>query len=203
MKTEQPNTVKLSTGSTYTVQPVSETTINLVRAAVKRRLEAEGVPLSPPVYTITTLGGTETAAHDETTLQTEEDKRAWTNYQLGLKRLAKEQDEAQMKVWLMALDFDMPEDDGWKAKQRFLGIEIPEDPMELRYHYLTTEILRTAEDLLTVIGGVTKASYHGVIQEEDLDAALNSFRHTLQGRPARKQKDKAGAVEPQSGAAGA
>lgn len=174
------NTLTLSNGQTYKVKPVAETLVNLARDGVRKKFIDAGEPVNPPTYTAQIAGGvTETLYHDETTLSSDADKAAWKAHKDALARLDAAQNVAVMKAWFTGIDFELPEDTSWMSMQKWLGIDIPTDTMELRYHYLTTEIFKTANDLLEFFATVNKLSYAGVVSEADLDAAINSFRDNL------------------------
>lgn len=176
----QGKTITLSNGKDYQVQPISETLVNLAKDAIRRKFIERGEPVAPPTYTVTLAGGaTEDIPHDEKSLETDQDKMLWKLHQDALTRLEEEQNMAAMKVWMSGLVFDMPETDDWKNMQQWLGVVIPTEPMELRYHYLKTEVLKTPGDLLVLLDAVMKLSYAGVVSEADLDAALSSFRNNL------------------------
>jgi hypothetical protein len=179
--------VTLSDGRKYQVTAVSDTLVNMVKEAVRKEFEAKGEQTLPPTYTV--IGAGEVShqePHDETTLETDEDRAAWKNYQDTLARLTVETNNRVMKVWMTGLRIDLPEDDNWLQVQKWFGVNVPENPMDLRYHYITTEILRSPEDLFTVLNDIMKESYKGMVKEDDLEAAINSFRDNLQGKASKQ-----------------
>ena len=175
--------VTLSDGRKYQIAAVSDTLVNMVKEAVRKEFEAKGEPILPPTYTIIGAGEvTHQEPHDETTLETDEDRAAWKDYQNALARLTVETNNRVMKVWMTGLRVDLPEDESWLQAQKWLGVEIPKEPMDLRYHYITTEVLRSPEDLFAVLNEIMKESYKGMVKEGDLDDAIASFRDNLQGK---------------------
>jgi hypothetical protein len=170
-------------GKEYEIAPVSDVLINLVKEAVKREFIERGEPINPPTYEIETAGGGKSIeAHDETTLSTDDDRKAWAAHIEAVQRLTIEVNNRTNKAWLSGIVFDIPEDENWKAHQKFLGVRIPDDPEEMRWHYLTTEILKSTDDYMTALSQIMKESYRGVVKEDDIDAAIGSFRNQLQGQ---------------------
>lgn len=178
--------VELSNGAMVEVQAVSDTLIGMAQEAVRRRFIEAGEPINPPTYTVEHPGGaTSQEPHDETTLETDEDRAAWAKHQEALTRLAAAQSEAQMKVWFSGLVFEMPADDAWIELQRWMGVEVPDEGLERRYHYIVTELVKTPEDMFRVLEAITAVSYEGAITEDDLSSAIRSFRDQLQAKPSK------------------
>lgn len=178
-------TVELSDGTVVEVTAVSDTLIGMAQEAVRRRFVEAGEPITPPTYTVEHPGGaTSQEPHDETTLETDADRAAWAAHKDALARLATAQSEAQMKVWFSGLVFEMPADDTWIERQRWMGVDVPEGALEQRYHYVITELVKTPEDMFRVLEAITAVSYEGAITEDDLSSAIRSFRNQLQAKPA-------------------
>lgn len=191
--------VKLGSGKEYEVEAVSDTLVNLAKEAVRNEFLAKGEPIDPPTYKVTTAGGgVSEEPHDETTLSTDEERAAWTAYIEANKRLEIAVNQRTMKVWLMGLKVELPEDKKWIETQEWLGITVPENPIDRRYHYVTTEILKSPDDLFTTLNAIMKESYRGMVKPEDLDAAIETFRDKLQGQAAVKFAPKEGPLVAQS-----
>lgn len=132
----------------------------------------------PPSYEVKlATGGTERHVHDETTVQTDEEKKALADYQSECTRITNEHAlKLTRLVVLRGMTFDYPASDDWVKEQEFLGIQVPADPMERRLHYVETEVLGTKEDVEAVMLGVMRASG---VNEEMVLAMEDSFRHPL------------------------
>lgn len=129
---------------------------------------------APPTYTVETATGVkEVHTHDETTLETAEDKAAWAEYQDNLKAAQAKLNESLMRVVLLrGLKVDIPAN-GWVKEQEYMGITVPDDPTERRMHYLQTEALATREDYEAAVAGVMGASG---VPEEVIRQAEDTFR---------------------------
>jgi len=155
--------------------------IQSLQKAVERELRAKGLPLDPPTYTVTTAtGDVETHVHDEASISTEEEKVAWAAYKAAQEQLTNETNERVSRAMLsLGVVVDDPPD-GWADDMRYLGLEVPEDPRELRSFYLEMEILKTPADLMNAIIAITRLSADGMPQEA-LESAEALFRRSLEG----------------------
>ena len=171
-----------SRGIELQFKPVPQMLIDRVRLAHK-------LP-DPPTYEIKSItGAVEKHFHDETTLETDEDRAAWSAYIAERDAALVEANRAFMRlVFLRGVECEMPSDDTWAREQRLMGIDVPTDALEKRLHYLETEVVATAQDADAIVRGVLEAS--GVPQEA-LAQAEDTFRHS-------PQRD---AVEPADGQA--
>lgn len=199
-----------SDGQEYELRPVSDTLLERARAGVVKRFKAEGKPIDPPTYTIVNVAGEETVhEHDETTLEyplelvleelgedadqeeaasiaeerTQENQQQWIAYLDAQEELAAAVNDMQMRVWLRGIVVDEEEvqNGDWIQFQEWLGAEIPEPGLDRWYHYMTTEVLKTPEDFLQVIQKLSLISYAGLVSEEVIESAIDSFRDRLQG----------------------
>src|SRR5690606_31526822 len=114
---------------------------------------------APPTYTVETAGGEpEVHEHDETTLATDEDRAAWASY-----LVAKAEWEAALKDRLIRVVFlegvrTRPASDDWVKRQQFLGLAVPDDPLEREVHYVKTVLVRTPEDAEGILTAVMALS---------------------------------------------
>lgn len=156
------------------------------------KLQAQHPMPGPPTYTIETATGVkETHPHDETTLETDEDKAAWADYQARLKAATSAFNLALMRlVLLRGIKVEIPEDDGWVREQAFIGIAVPEAPLERRMHWLETEALANESDYMQAVSGVMEASG---VPEEVIGEAQATFRGELGSKAAQ------GAATPPNG----
>ena len=103
--------------------------------------------ITPPTYTVSIAGGEESEEldHDETTLDTDEDKAAWADYQERLGTAIQEYNEQTAKT-LITFGIDMdPPDDGWQADFEFCGIPVPEG-LERKVFYFQRVLLTDPVD---------------------------------------------------------
>jgi len=132
-----------------------------------------------PKYKITTASGDEVwEPHNETTLETDEDKLLYRRYVEELAKADGIINERMFRLICMrGLEVTMPEDTSWIDMQRFLGVDIPEDPLELKYLYIQTEVIGSIEDITTITDMVMEATG---VPEEALAEARRSFPSALQ-----------------------
>lgn len=163
------------------VGAVSETLIEMAKKTVEVSFEKRGARITPPTYTITTASGaTQEIAHDETTIETDEERQAWDEYVSNLRLIEIEKQRKQMQIYMNALQVELPDDDSWEVFQtEILGIDVPQEPREKLQHYIETEILITPADAIDMIEAITKATYKGVVEESAVEAAMESFRRNL------------------------
>ncbi len=191
--------IKLTTsrGREIEIQPVSDTLIGMALANIEKEWRARGEPLDAPTYTVPIAGGAdfETYPHDErSAAQTSPEVLAqFRAYEDANARLDAEKEQRRLKILLHGLKFEIL-DDGWEGMQKLLGVEIPTDPEERWFHYLTTEVLVTPDDLLRAIELVTKASYAGAVDEDAISAAMDNFRGQLRENSAKAFANRTGAV---------
>jgi hypothetical protein len=205
-------------GQTYKVRPVNDTLVTQSLAKIERAYRERGEPLDPPTYTVQihlpdgSIGGEETLAFDEKALevpgdelQTAKNKSDWAAHKNALARLEAEQNTKRSYLWLMGGVICETEAtaEGWAREQQSIyGIDIPADPMERRWHYLTTVACPTAEDLARAIGAVTGISLSGLVASEEVDAMVETFRYQIQRAAPGGIAHPASTVEPQPEVAG-
>jgi hypothetical protein len=183
---------------------VSDTYLAAAKAHATADFRARGELIEPPTYEVKLAGGTvENFPHDETTLevkvaadaadpvvaaleadrQTAANRAAWKAHKDAVERLERAGSAASTRAMLeMGIELELPEDDAWLKRQRRAHIEIPEDPDDRRYHWLTSEVLVSFDDLMNAIQGITELTYKGAVKEEDIAAAMDTFRGQLQGQ---------------------
>lgn len=178
-----------SDGLQVPIAPISLIEMDLAEAGLRQDFLDQGEPLDPPSYTVQTVGGGEEIHfHDETTLEvpgdevkTAENLKAWEAHIEALKRHNAERSVIQSNIILDGLQVELPEDDAWEIRQRSYHIRIPVDPIEKRRHYIQTVILKTPDDLMRLMEQVMILSTQGVVSEEAVKAAVNTFRGAVPG----------------------
>ena len=141
---------------------------------------------TPPTYEVEVVGGDkEFHVHDATTLETDEDKQAWAEYQTALAAANTDMVERILRLLFVRATGDVvPAGDGWVEEQTYFGIAVPVDPMERKIHYIQTELLTHSDDIsafmLAAMGLVG-------VGNEVIRAAEETFRN-----PVREGREDAG-----------
>lgn len=164
-----------SVGREIKLAPVPQMLVEKVRDAAMRSVD---VPPAPTYEVQIGDGeGTATYYHDATSVQTPEEKAAWDAYQAAL---ARQNQAAATRVMNFYYTRGIAEemDGGWEAEQRYFGVEIPEDPIERKLHWIQTELLVSPVDFQEAIVAIMEASG---VDEEATRAARSSFRSNARG----------------------
>lgn len=188
-------------GCEVKLRPVSRQLIYSVMLACRREAEQRGDPLKPPTYTVETAGGgKETYEHDADSIAapgtSEAEKAAWEKHQAALRALEEAQRERVARVLLLegiALEGPPPE---WVARMKRYGIELPEDPDDLRLVWLSMDVLRTPADMRDAVQQIMLLSMAGLSKEE-IEAAEAAFRGPVPGHTAERVADTAGRLDGQ------
>lgn len=192
-KKEQRDVFITSTGIELPLKRISPILVDKAQAS-------EPMPERPTYTAETAGGGTELHPHDHTTLETDEDKAAWQEYLMKTafaQRLINER--VTMVMFYRGIDYDaidLPEDDTWITEQReVFGIDVPEDPLKLKRHWVETEALSTPEEIKELV--VRLMAMTGA-PEEVVAVAERSFRRPVEGDAPAESTDSEGGVELQS-----
>lgn len=146
-------------------------------AAEKKALEL--YPATMPTYDEPLMGGgVQTFEHDDKSVEgNPEAKAALDLYRSQLQKRTGYINEKMMQFYVLTgTVVELPENDRWLRRQRFFGIEIPDDEDALLYHYITTELLGDARELMELVEQIMVASG---IDPDSLAAARVSFRGLL------------------------
>lgn len=138
--------------------------------------------------------------HDEKSIAddktTPEEREQWRLYREALARQQVVSANKVMELFIAkGVKLEQPIDPNgeWAELQRFFGVEIPTNPIQLKIHYIKTEILSSPDDINGVIAKVMEASG---IDPALLSAARSSFRGYLRQRQnATSGTDGAGDTE--------
>ncbi len=133
---------------------------------------------SPPTYEVETAGGDiETHIHDETTLETDEDRAAWAAYQIAHAKANEAMIEKILRLLFAKATGDvLPPSDDWAKEQAYLGVDVPGDPLERKIHYIQTELLTHTSDIMAFM---TAAMALTGVDEEVVESAEATFRHPV------------------------
>jgi hypothetical protein len=189
-------------GRIISVRPVDmKFGVTLLRNSIKGRYERAGEPITPPTYTITTASGAkETHPHDETTLQTEEDKAAWAAHASAKARMDREFSEGFMRYLLLGgvICAAIPKE--WVEQCTFLGLDLPENAGERKLLYIQMELLPTPADLERAMAAIMAVSGSG--SQEMIRTAEDLFRRAMAGPSAQLDTSAGGRVELQPSVSG-
>lgn len=154
--------VKLSLFPPLQAQMVEE-------AARKEAIKLYGEAVRPTYHT----EADEDLPHDESTLETDEDKAKWLAYQ---DLLTKHQTHVGNKMMRFVLYYgvdEKPDDEAeWQERQRYFGIEIPDDPIGRKIHYIQSELIYSAADVQEIMRRIMVLSG---VRAEVIDAAAATF----------------------------
>ena len=115
--------------------------------------------------------------HDETTLETDAEKSAYLEYLTKVNEDRLAYNERALKLTLLkGVKVEIPDLTQWKAERVYLGLDVPEDELSLKFLWIYTEVIGTIEDLRTIQDEVANASG---VSEEKISATEESFRHSL------------------------
>jgi len=164
-------TFTTSLGKTVIIRKIPQLLLDKIQASIDRP--------EPPKYKIITASGEEVwESHTENTLETDDDKLLYKKYKEAMTEADNKLNENMFKVIIMrGIDIPLPEDTSWIDMQRFLGVKIPDDPLELKYLYIQTEIIGTAEDIVALTSMVMEMTG---VPEDALAEARKSFQGIVQ-----------------------
>lgn len=136
------------------------------------------MPQAPTYEVKTATGATETHPHNETTLETDQDRAAWAEYQRTLKIRGAAFLTAQIRMCLLeGVEVVARPNVDWEKRQRLIGFTVPDDPLEKEMYFLETEITANETDVMQLIAGVARMSG---IDEEAVSDLENSFRGAME-----------------------
>jgi hypothetical protein len=158
-------------GKEITLSLVPPLQAQMVRdAAQKAAIKELGDPVKPTYKT----EADEIFTHDETTLTTDEEKAAWTEYKRVEAAVDAQVSEKMLRFFLYhGVNVDPDEDTTWRAEQEFFGLEIPTDPIGRKVHYIQTVLIFSASDIQ---GITTKLLEMAGVRPEVVEAATATFR---------------------------
>lgn len=169
---------EFTTRSGHKIRLVAIPYVNVfkIRKQVYTDFEARGEPITPPTYEIKLYtGDTETIAHDEKSLKTDEDRKAWNEYRQALRRLQIEQNrKAGEYIFRRGIMVDSEAIEAWAIQQKKWKLDVPEDEEEQREAYLN-DVLADPRDLKEVSTVIMRLSFQGHISEEAISAAEAMF----------------------------
>jgi len=178
-----------ATGVEIPLKPISVRTLDDLTLGWEKVLA-----IKPPKYTVEIVGGeTQEMEHDESTLNTDEDRAAWAAYIAELNAAIVKHNEASIKV-LVTFGIELnPPDDGWESDFEFCGIPVPEQAAERKVFYCQRVLLTDPADEQKIVRQIQNISR---LSGEALDRADALFRNTVSDE---RGMDTAGGSADQSG----
>lgn len=171
-------------GKALTITPSSPYQIENYRLSFIEQYEKENPPVERPTYrTETAGGGFEILPHDETTVQTDEEKAAWEAY-AGHERGRDNFVNTKILDVLIVenLDVDPATDKAWLAKKTYFKVDLPHNDIELKLFYVKEHLVFNEED-----GGDFNKLPLAIMQlsgisQRAVAAGKATFRNTLRQR---------------------
>lgn len=186
---ECPSTFVTSEGIELHLRAIPPLLTDKLRLSLKK-------PLAPTYEAEMVGGGVEIHDHNETTEKSSEEAQKWSKYLRDLENYSGEMNVLVNQQFVRrGVDYsglDLPEDEEWIIVQESLGLVVPEDGLQRKWHYVETEALATRED---VTGFITKLMLLTTVSEEVMAIVEESFRRTVAGAGLVKSEDSEGSVE--------
>lgn len=173
------NTITTVDGEQLVIHPVSYREIIQVRQRVEAEFRERGEPIDPPTYTVKTEVGPQTYTHDETTVETDEEKAIWKAHQDALTRLTVARSQAVSELIILKALRIRSVPDEWIEEQKLFGIPVPENQRERLLAYAESRFLQTPKDIATLVNAVIQMALTGSVTEAEVKAAEESFRSPL------------------------
>ena len=169
-----------SAGNVYPVHGISPLLPDLIRTAVTSEWNRAGRALPEvPAYEVELADGhKQKFPHNETTLETDEDRAAWAAYQAADNEFEQEINLRVLKAVCLAVDVDPMQDKAWREEQAVIGVDLPENPAELRLQYVQTQVIKSADDTARLMTAVMVIS--GLMDEDQAAAAEAAFRGEME-----------------------
>ena len=196
-----------SEGVKVRLKPVSQMLLAKIRLGYQKRFREAGEPIDTPTRIAKTVAGEEvelTLDADSLEIpgkpeETAENERLWAEHQAALERLNLVLQEELMSC-VLARGVELTEREGWESEQERFGVEIPEDPIDRKIHYITTELVQTPRDMANLYMAIIRLSNRGAVDEEALEAAEATFRDSVRAGQENDESgqtaDSAGGVAP-------
>ncbi len=177
--------ITFNTGYTLEFRPVSRVKIAKINLAVIKEFQERDELLDPPTYY--TVEPTKSnpegikESHNETTLMTDEDKKAWALYENTRIRLKEEQAIRSCKyVLFKGIVTDIEPTEEWLEQERKLGIELSKDKDDLKLEYLYDEILISPKNVGLATSRPLVLGDEGAITDVEVEAVEDTFQGNVE-----------------------
>lgn len=176
-------TFTTSTGRVVKLQAVSPLLLDRIPHSLEKEWKRLGKALpKKPVYFAQTMGGgLEPNEHDEKSLTTDEDKRAWAEWQKAQAEWDAETNRRVLYAILLEGVLDEHPTPQWEARQRAIGLDVPDEEFEKQLAYVQTEIIRTSDDLTGIVRAVLELAG---VKGELTATAVETFPGAVEGQAA-------------------
>lgn len=162
----------------YTTPSGQELTLRPVgRRYVQQILSKPETPKKPTYEAVTVSGHIEIHEHDEKSLETDEEKAAWLDYEIAQKDVTNEKlTNLTMFLLLEGVADDPPPLKEWSVDLERWNLEVPDDPEELKVFWLENEACPGE-----FMGGLMARLFQiaGLANEEGAAQLESLFRLTL------------------------
>ncbi len=150
----------------------------MLLARIEEQVDAEYGEILPPTYEVKSIGGAETIPHTESTLETDEDKAAWAEYE---NRLSEKSAELSSLV-LRALQIEclrpiIDDDDDWLERMEFMGMNVPEGKYDIQLFWVESQFIGNSDDINACLNIPMQLAG---VSEEEMASAEKMFRDTVQ-----------------------
>lgn len=163
---------------TFTTPSGRELTLRPVgRRYVQQILSKPEMPKKPTYEAVTVSGHVEIHEHDEKSLETDEEKAAWLDYQTAQKEVVDERlANLTMFLFIEGVVDDPPPLDEWSVDLKRWDLEVPDDPEELKSFWLENEVC-PGESMGRLMARLFQVA--GLADEEGAAQLESLFRLTL------------------------
>ncbi len=185
-------TITFNTGYTLEFRPISRVKIAKITLSVQKEFEDRNEPLEPPTY-FTVQPTPEhpdgiTEPHNETTLETEEDKEKWGQHKDAEDRLQAEQALRVNKyILIKGIVTKIVPSQEWLDEEKELGTVLPENEKDLQLEYLYDEILVSIRNIGEALAKPLMLGLEGAVSDLEVSAIEDTFRGDLESGPDKEE----------------
>jgi hypothetical protein len=139
-----------------------------------------------------------TQEHIDSDFSTEEEKETWAEYQKAYTAVDTEYTvkltDSRLRLIVLkgATLVDAPDEDEWIKEHEWLGMVVPDDPLERLMHYFRTEVLGTTVDMFAITKGIYRSA--GFDQE-----VLDEYEHSFRDQVGRARREALGVDQEATG----
>ena len=182
-------TFEASSGNTVVLQPVSMMLVAKIRQDLTEEFQRDGKQVTIPTAMSKTAYGEEEYELTKDNVdvpgddkRTKENHRLWDAYLSDSQELANEI-RSRVADYMLYAGVVIEEDKGpgeeWLGLLEWMGVEVPDNPRDLRSLYIKTEILKTASDIQEAIYRIQAISLGRNLTADQLRATESLFRSPL------------------------
>lgn len=174
MTEEKRHTITTTQGVEVEIRLVPPFRLDRVAKAVRDEFIARKLPVETPQYQ---LSNGQWADHNETTLETEDDRRMWAAHLDAVARLEEETLERQRRVLVnRGIANEPPDDDDWAADAIADGLTVPTDPIERKIMWIEEVLAPVITDRVHIETAIRTFGSQGIVESGDVAARIDFFR---------------------------